>query len=325
MERHLFPTNSWLIIFLVIIFVHAASSAFADDDVRYLSSMFIIFLIITFVHVPSSAFANDDERYVNCGGLFDCGDIRGVGYPFSGSNRPDYCGHPALKLDCSDQDPEITVKNLTYKVLSINNQSRTLSVARKDYAENICPTFLLNTTWIPNVLNYASDDRNITIYYGCLAGAPNLEYSSQFPCTINTTAMTGFFTAVSDFSVFGSSASNLISYLASCKDSVEVPVRQSALAKILSTPTETLLLGVLREGFDLVWSANDSLCATCKASGGQCGYNQTTAAFSCYCKDRPQESSCQHSPTAAQSPSMSSCLLLFFSAGVTLEVDRKTA
>ncbi|KAJ6684345.1 hypothetical protein OIU85_007981 [Salix viminalis] len=181
------------------------------------ATRFIIFLIITFVHVPSSAYANDDERYVNCGKLFDCGDIKGVGYPFSGSNRPDYCGHPELKLDCSDLDPEITVKKLTYKVLGINSQSQTLSVARKDYAENnICPTLLLNTTWIPNLLNYTSDDHNITIYYGCPAqGAPTLANSSQFTCT----AMTGYFTAVSNLSQFGSSASNLISYLASCKDS----------------------------------------------------------------------------------------------------------
>ncbi|KAJ6421403.1 hypothetical protein OIU84_028721 [Salix udensis] len=296
------------------------------------ATRFIIFLIITFVHVPSSTYANDDERYVNCGNLFDCGDIKGVGYPFSGSNTPDYCGHPELKLDCSDQDAEITIQKLTYKVLDINYQSRNLSVARKDYAENICPTLLLNTTWIPNTLNYTSDDQNIAIYYGCLPQvAPTLPYSSEFPCTKNTTAMTGYFTAVSDFSVFGSSASNLTSYLASCKDSIEVPVRQSALAKILSTPTVTQLLEGLNEGFDFVWSANDTSCEECKSSGGKCGYNQTTAAFSCYCKDGPRESSCQQSPTAApsptaaKSPSMSSCLLLFFSAGVTLEVNRKTA
>jgi hypothetical protein len=90
MQYHLFPTKSW----------------------------FIIFLIITFVHAPSSAFANDDERYVSCSNSFDCGDIKGVGYPFWGSNRPDYCGYPELKLDCSDQDPEITIEKLTYKFLA---------------------------------------------------------------------------------------------------------------------------------------------------------------------------------------------------------------
>ncbi|KAJ6371024.1 hypothetical protein OIU77_001517 [Salix suchowensis] len=287
---------------------------------------FITFITMIFICGSTLVFANDDERYVNCGKLFDCGDIKGVGYPFSGSDTPDYCGHPELKLDCSDQDPEITIQKLTYKVLGINNQSRTLSVARKDYAENICPTLLLNTTWIPNLLNYTSDDHNITIYYGCPdQGAPSFANSSQFPCT----AMTGYFTAVSDLSAFLSFPSNLISYLASCNDRIEVPVRESALQKIVSAPTVTQLLEGLNEGFDFVW--NDSLCVTCNASGGQCGYNQNTAAFSCYCKDQPREFSCQQSPpgaqspTAAQSPSMSSCLLLFFSAGVTLEVNRKTA
>ncbi|KAJ6421392.1 hypothetical protein OIU84_028711 [Salix udensis] len=297
------------------------------------ATRFIIFLIITFVHVPSSTFAKDDEQYVNCGNLFDCGDIKGAGYPFWGSNRPDYCGYPAFKLDCSDQDPEITIQKLTYKVLGINNQSQILSVARKDHAENnLCPTLLLNTTWIPNILRYTSDDQNITIYYGCPAqGAPPSHYSSQFPCTINSTAMTGYFTAISNLSVYGSSASSLISYLASCKHSIEVPVRGSAQQKILSTPTVTQLLEGLNEGFDFVWSANDASCETCQLSGGRCGYNQTTAAFSCYCKDQPRKLSCPNSPPEAQSPtedqspSMSSCLLLFFSADVTLEVNRKTA
>jgi hypothetical protein len=81
----------------------------------------------------------------------------------------------------------------------------------------------------------------------------------------------------------------------------------------------------------LEWNASNSFCHTCQFSGGKCGYNQTTTAFTCYCKDQPQQFSCQQSPTDAQSPtndqssSMSSCLLLcFFSADVTLGVNRKT-
>ncbi|KAG6743136.1 hypothetical protein POTOM_054082 [Populus tomentosa] len=101
--------------------------------------------------------------------------------------EPDYCGYPVLKLNCSDQDLEITIEKLTYKVLGINNQSRILSVARKDYAENICPTLILNTTWIPNLLSYTSDDHNITINYGCpTQGAPTaLPFVPQFPCKLN--------------------------------------------------------------------------------------------------------------------------------------------
>ncbi|KAG6742001.1 hypothetical protein POTOM_055283 [Populus tomentosa] len=276
MQHHLFPTMSW----------------------------FIIFLIITFVHAPSSAFANDDERYVNCSNSFDCGDIKGVGYPFWGSNRPEYCGYPELKLNCSDQDLEITIEKLTYKVLGIDNQSRILSVARKDYAENICPTLILNTTWIPNLLNYTSDDQNITIYYGCpTQGAPSaLPLVPQFPCNINATEMTGYFTAVPSLSDLGSSASNLISYLATCSDSIKVPVRESALQQFFSAPNVTQLLEGLNQGFGLEWNAFNSLCDTCQLSGGQCGYNQTTTAFTCYCKDQPRQFSCQESPTEAQSP-----------------------
>ncbi|XP_061947407.1 LEAF RUST 10 DISEASE-RESISTANCE LOCUS RECEPTOR-LIKE PROTEIN KINASE-like 2.7 [Populus nigra] len=275
MQHHLFPTMSW----------------------------FIIFLIKTFVHAPSSAFANDDERYVNCSNSFDCGDIKGVGYPFWGSNRPDYCGYPELKLDCSDQDLEITIEKLTYKVLGIDNQTRTLSVARTDYAENICPTLILNTTWIPNLLNYTSDDQNITIYYGCpTQGAPTSTALPQFPCNINATEMTGYFTAFANLSDLGSSASNLTSYLASCKDSIKVPVRESAFQQILSTPTAAQLLGGLNQGFGLKWKASNNFCDTCQSSGGKCGYNQTTTAFTCYCKDQPQQFSCQQSPTDAQSP-----------------------
>ncbi|KAI5559276.1 hypothetical protein BDE02_17G099000 [Populus trichocarpa] len=290
MQHHLFPTKSW----------------------------FIMFLIITFVHAPSSAFANDDERYVSCSNSLDCGNIKGVGYPFWGSNRPDYCGYPELKLDCSDQDPEITIEKLTYKVLGIDNQTRTLSVARKDYAENVCPTLILNTTWIPNLLNYTSDDHNITIYYGCpTQGAPTLPLVPQFPCYINATEMTGYFTAVANLSDLGSSASNLISYLASCKDSIKVPVRESAFLQSSSAPNLTQLLGVLNQGFGLEWNASNSLCDTCQLSGGQCGYNQTTTAFTCYCKDQPQQFSCQQSPTEAQSPRSTRTRRLWIALGTS--------
>ncbi|KAI5559280.1 hypothetical protein BDE02_17G099400 [Populus trichocarpa] len=275
MQPHVFPAMSWFITFITMIFICGSALVFA----------------------------NDDERYVNCSKSFDCGDVKGVGYPFWGSNRPDYCGYPELKLDCSDQDPEITIEKLTYKVLGIDNQTRTLSVARKDYAENICPTLILNTTWIPNLLNYTSDDQNITIYYGCPTQGALITSTvlPQFPCEINATQMTGYFTAFANLSVLGSSASSLISYLASCKDSIIVPLRESAFQQILSTPTAAQLLGSLNQGFGLEWNASNSLCDTCQLSGGQCGYNQTTTAFTCYCKDQPQQFSCQQSPTNDQS------------------------
>ena len=114
------------------------------------------------------------------------------------------------------------------------NQSQTLIFARTDCAENI----LLNTTWIPILLDYTSDDHRMV-----------------GPLTILSVfiSVSLHFTAVANLSVFGSSASNLISYPASCKDSIEVPVRQSALEQIINNLTVTQLQGGLNQGFGLEW------------------------------------------------------------------------
>ncbi|CAK7344283.1 unnamed protein product [Dovyalis caffra] len=266
-------------------------------------SRFIICVTMIFICGSKLVFAQEDERYVSCSNSFDCGIIKNIGYPFWGSNRPDYCGYPGLELDCSNQDPEITFMQLTYKVLGINNSARTLIVARTDYAENICPTQLFNTTLNPNLLNYTQDDHNMTIYYDCPAQDPPIPgILTPFTCNIDSTNTTGYFAATTNFSFLGSSAPTLISYLVSCKNSVIVPLRQSALQSIISNATVPKLVGALNQGFGLEWNAKDNLCVTCKDSGGQCGYNQNTAAFACYCADQPQEFSCQGSPPTNDQP-----------------------
>ncbi|KAJ6735033.1 LEAF RUST 10 DISEASE-RESISTANCE LOCUS RECEPTOR-LIKE PROTEIN KINASE-LIKE 1.4 [Salix purpurea] len=57
-------------------------------------SWLILLPIIALVCGSAPAFADDDERYLNCMNSFDCGNITGAGYPFSGSDRPGYCGYP---------------------------------------------------------------------------------------------------------------------------------------------------------------------------------------------------------------------------------------
>ncbi|KAJ6926558.1 hypothetical protein NC651_010847 [Populus alba x Populus x berolinensis] len=178
-------------------------------------SWFILFITIIFVCGFTLVFSADDER---------------------------------VEINCSNQVPEITITQSTYKVLAINNQSRTLNVARTDYRENLCPTLLLNTTLNPILLNYTTDDHNITIYYGCPAQGPPTSYLlTQFPCSINTTEMTGYFTATDDLSFL---------------------VLEFNCLELLT---------------------NDTLCETCNSSGGQCGYDQTTKAFACYCADQPRD------------------------------------
>ncbi|KAJ6371022.1 hypothetical protein OIU77_001515 [Salix suchowensis] len=231
---------------------------------------------------------------------FDCGNITGAGYPFSGSDRPGYCGYPGFELRCINQDPEITIMGSTYKLHGINNQSRTLNVSRTDYTENLCPTLLSNTSLSPNLLSSNSDHGEVLLYYGCPSPNPS-GFSAQFTCNINDTDMMGYFVTVNN-SVLSMTAPILITYLTACNNKVIVPAHQSAILPILGNPTIAQLLGAINQGFDLVWSANDSLCDTCKSSGGQCGYDQTTTAFTCFCADQPQEFECTESPQAS-SPS----------------------
>jgi len=221
MQCHLFPTNSWFIIFLIIIFVHA----------------------------PSSAFADDDERYLSCMKSFDCGNIKGVGYPFSGSDRPDYCGYPGFELGCSNQDPDIKIMQLNYTLLGINNQSRTPNVSRTDYTENLCPTLLSNTSLNPNLLSSTSDHAEVRLYYGCPSPSP-AGFSAQFTCNINDTGMMGYFITV-NLSVLSMTSPSLLSYLTACNNSVKVPAHLSAIMPILLDPTVALLLEAINQGFEL--------------------------------------------------------------------------
>ncbi|CAK7344261.1 unnamed protein product [Dovyalis caffra] len=275
-------------------------------------SRFILFIaIIIFVCGSKPVFADDDERYLNCSKTFDCGNIKDIPYPFWGSNRQDYCGYPGLELNCINQDPEITIMQSTYKVLGIDNQSRTLNVSRTDYTENLCPTLLSNTSLEQNPLEYTSDHGEVTLYYGCPAPSPQ-GLSARFTCTINETDMMGYF-ITANLSELVSIAPGLISYLTTCNNSVKVPIRQSAILPNIDITTVEQLLGVLNQGFGLEWNANDDLCEACKLSGGQCGYNQTTKAFTCYCADQPREFNCAASPPS-QSTSMSSFQFLFLMA-----------
>ncbi|EFH45056.1 hypothetical protein ARALYDRAFT_916535 [Arabidopsis lyrata subsp. lyrata] len=46
---------------------------------------------------------------------------------------------------------------------------------------------------------------------------------------------------------------------------------------------------VLDKGFELSFKID---CSQCVASGGSCGFKQSSKAFVCYCKDQPHEHTC---------------------------------
>ncbi|KAB5516617.1 hypothetical protein DKX38_027265 [Salix brachista] len=65
-------------------------------------SWLILLPIIALVCGSAPVFSDDDERYLSCMKSFDCGNISGAGYPFSGSDRPGYCGYPDYLATCNN-------------------------------------------------------------------------------------------------------------------------------------------------------------------------------------------------------------------------------
>ncbi|KAB1211234.1 hypothetical protein CJ030_MR6G021576 [Morella rubra] len=80
-------------------------------------------------------------------------------------------------------------------------------------------------------------------------------------------------------------------FLWSCQYNVKVPVAQSAVPAATSVVTEAALNEAIDGGFPLEWNANNNLCDTCQKSTGQCGTNESTSAFVCYCSDGTSSSS----------------------------------
>ncbi|GAV85556.1 Pkinase domain-containing protein/GUB_WAK_bind domain-containing protein/WAK_assoc domain-containing protein [Cephalotus follicularis] len=252
----------------------------------------LIFMIITIIltHAPISVSA--DEQYANCSMSFQCGNISDIGYPFYGANRPSYCGYPGFGLDCDGDTPDIEIMSQSYQVLDINSESRTLKVARADYVNDLCPTFLVNTTLNLTIFNYSSDTQNLVIYYGCPT-IPNqfetIGLSSQFNCSINDTDISGYFVTRN---ITVSALADIADALASCDNNLVVPIFQSSLESLEINPTPENLITALDDGFGLLWNANESFCDSCKESGGQCGHDPSSSEFACYCPDKPSASIC---------------------------------
>ncbi|WCJ25336.1 Protein kinase superfamily protein [Euphorbia peplus] len=274
--------------------------------------MSLIFVIITviFLHPPTLVQAND-FRYENCSTPFRCGNITDIGYPFWRSNRPDYCGHPGFHLNCSGEQALITITKLTYQILNINAESSSLTVARTDYIGTVCPTLLYNTTLDFSLFTYSSDIENITMFYGCPTIPSQFITTGiyQFNCAgLNGTNIGGYFLTRNLSN--GNLGSVLNPYLRSCTNNrVMVPVYEEAIPLLESNSRQENLVAALNQGFGVQWIANNSLCSTCRLSGGRCGYNTSTMSFTCYCSDQPYSFSCSSSPSSPSQPGMSTLLI----------------
>ncbi|KAK3425886.1 hypothetical protein EUGRSUZ_F02100 [Eucalyptus grandis] len=238
---------------------------------------FVITATLILIRAPTMR-GVDDQSYLNCSSTIQYGGLQNVSYPFWGLNRASYCGLSEFELTCQDNATAlVTIVNQAYRVLRIDNTSPSMTVARNDYWNTICPSNLINTTQdITSPFSYTTDTvANLTLYYGCPPSPiqiTSLIASSQFHCTINGTYMMSYFvTKLSNSMTYGGvNLTDVMTYYKSCNTSMVLAANR---------------------GFGLQWAADDK-CNGCLGSGGQCGRNETSEDFVCYCRDKSYSSAC---------------------------------
>ncbi|XVE72082.1 hypothetical protein DITRI_Ditri11bG0010400 [Diplodiscus trichospermus] len=290
----------------------------------FLPSLIWFFKILSLILIlaPKSGLA-DHGSLSSCSARFSCGDIEDIGYPFWGLDRPESCGYPGFMLNCRENVPQITIMSATYQVRNIITSSQILEVVRIDYAEDICTTYLINSTFNSSLFPYNLTTQDIRLYYGCqrLPGLENLTpiqasaISREFDCTINGSNIIGYYvTRNITETLFGSVANIISDSLGSCNNNVTVPVLNSEIQILEANRNSDALKEALRAGFEIQWSANDSFCNSCLNSDGQCGHNLITGEFVCHCSNGSYPRDC---PTSSPGSNSKQKLIIGLAVGVT--------
>lgn len=242
---------------------------------RSLSSITLIFFIlITSLLKFTSSY---DEHFLNCSRPFNCGRIGNLKYPFWGENRAPYCGLPGFELDCLDNDvPTITFSSQKYRFLAADAQAHKLTVARDEFWDDICPSSLVNTSINNSLFEYPFNPGYLTLCYGCpVQYMISLGFLEHTDCSSNGSLTNVFF------------RTGMFTPNTGCKSVVNIPI-----LKTIAPEKRVDILGVLHEGFELQWKANNDQCKTCVESGGQCGNDLHENKFTCFCPDQPYASKC---------------------------------
>ncbi|KAH6795801.1 hypothetical protein C2S51_036787 [Perilla frutescens var. frutescens] len=225
--------------------------------------------------------------YANCDRTFLCGPINNATFPFTGGDRPSYCGLPEFALTCRDNTiAELTHKSVPYRVLRLDQAQKSLNLARSDLYNNACPSQFRNTDINATHFSYnVPQNEDLTLFYGCNTSlvnstADNFPPNNYFSC--NSTGLN--FTDA--FYLIGPLPNDPILGIISCGTSVKVPMLTEAGDQL--TRSQMSLGEALMQGFDVSYSVrHDGLCSECNRLGGQCGFNDSLDQLICICGDRP--------------------------------------
>ncbi|XP_004300968.1 PREDICTED: probable receptor-like protein kinase At1g67000 [Fragaria vesca subsp. vesca] len=254
--------------------------------VFFQSSLIPLLLITSFLSINfRSSVCADTAEYANCSLPVTCGSVKSnISYPFWGSDRPEYCGKSGFEVTCNANVPMITMKKINFRILDMSSSTitptPTVTVAREDYWNTLCPPSYIDTDLNFSLFEYASGPQNVSFYYGCH------EAGSSALSICNSTVTVTFLTEKETAKLPDSTASG------SCAAVVLVPVSAAAAEALDKNETSTIQSAV-DGGFELNVQDDDTvLCNNCVVSGGFCGQNTTNAEFVCYCQYGTSATTC---------------------------------
>ena len=265
---------------------------FCQMDAKLFQPFITSFFI--FIAIPI-CFSDDNQQYEECrSSLYECGELKGIGYPFWGDARPQFCGLQGFELKCQVGDyPLIHIDSLDFRVLNISLPTYTMTIARTDFWNETCPKQFNSTTLNYTLFDYSGSNQNLTLFYGC-----SDEVFSQLPDTSNITKQ-NFTCEIVDSgkttAFYVEEALLGLDYrpiLESCDINVTLPVSLAALDELLQAEDNTgdqvssgdRLEKALNKGFDVNYGAVSNWCMPCNASGGICG-SSGTYPYNCFCPD----------------------------------------
>ncbi|KAK4592718.1 hypothetical protein RGQ29_017021 [Quercus rubra] len=216
------------------------------------SSPLNFFLFLSFLSVATTTSFADDECYHHQ--PFDCGPFKNLSYPFTSAElQPSYCGPPELRLtNCAPTDsPELTISPLTYQLLRLNQADETMTLARSDLWNNTCllrNQFTNSTVLNSTILNYTTDNEDLTIYYGCFFNYEVMRIlpSNLFNCSSINEEMSASF--------YMTNPTDPILNITTCYVGVRLKILQTAAFQL--TSNQASLREVLMEGFNVTYNSN---------------------------------------------------------------------
>ena len=274
-------------------FPTSSTSSFLPMHPNFSQSSLLFFLILFLLshHFPCSL-CLDDFHYSNCNSPFEfeCGHELGkIKYPFwVYGHQAEYCGHPLFKLDCEGGEyASIEMMSQKYKVLHIDHNSQILKIVSTDVlpmGHIFCPQSpLMDFT----LFNYTSNVETVAfaLTYDCstIGDHPG---AYHFSCTMNNRLHEAYL--ATNLSVAKELGSR-------CESGVIIPkfpVLVRELKGLLNGSLHGDVEEVLREGFEVQWTADNAICKECVASGGRCGFNTTSSKSCCFCRDKPYPNKC---------------------------------